>query len=680
MSPTAVPANPATSFVPVFAPILEQLRTAPTAPDAKGAADTLAHTVQSQGLKSLSDFGVLKTLDAFSVNKKSGYERESGAVGYHSLAAILGPPVQPLLLPSLPVLLDLYSDKGDVVRSAALGAVKAITSLTPVEGIQPVMERYAAELKANSKWKSKIGCLKEMARLVDLRGAEGKEEVANLLGTILPWVEESMHDTKSEVSSQAVKTATTLCGTLPNPDLVPHIPILISAMQSPANVPQTIKALSNTTFVSEVTAPSLAILVPLLTRALNDRSMEVQRRTVIVVENMCKLVRNKAVAARYLSPLVDGVAKIMTGASFPEVRAFAASAHTTLLAAGASAEFKPPPPRNLDDEAQEVLDAISPLLPSDVVIPSPNDPSSPGTPVHPLFAKSLAFSARLVAELVYRRAFTEADAPKWKRSIGVYLTPWLKEGTSQSEEVAEAARKHFLAIELAKSAPAQSEDEDVLVNTLFSLAYGALLLLSHTTLRLVRGRRYGICAANGMGKSTLLRAIRDGKVENFPSQDELRAIMVEHALQGEDRSLPIIDFIASDEKLKDVPRKKIREQLIEVGFDDERQAQEVGSLSGGWKMKLELARAMLYKADLLLLDEPTNHLDVPSVKWLQDYLLSQKNVTCLIVSHDSGFLDTVTTDIIHYESKKLVYYPGNLSAFVAKVPSAQSYYTLAATT
>ena len=84
--------------------------------------------------------------------------------------------------------------------------------------------------------------------------------------------------------------------------------------------------------------------------------------------------------------------------------------------------------------------------------------------------------------------------------------------------------------------------------------------------------------------------------------------MVEHALQGEDTSLTIIDFIASDKQLAGVPREKIAQQLREVGFDDERQQETTGGLSGGWKMKLELARAMLYNADLLLLDEPTNHV------------------------------------------------------------------------
>ena len=86
--------------------------------------------------------------------------------------------------------------------------------------------------------------------------------------------------------------------------------------------------------------------------------------------------------------------------------------------------------------------------------------------------------------------------------------------------------------------------------------------------------------------------------------------MVEHSLQGEDTSLSIIDFIASDPQLAGVPREKVRNQLAEVGFDDARQADVVGGLSGGWKMKLELARAMLYNADLLLLDEPTNHVRI----------------------------------------------------------------------
>ena len=121
------------------------------------------------------------------------------------------------------------------------------------------------------------------------------------------------------MSTAAKKCATALCTTVGNPDLAPHIPVLVECMSDPSSVPACMKALSSTTFVAEVTAPALALVVPLLIRALNDRSMEVQRRTVVVIDNLVKLVRDPNVAAEHLSGLVDGVEKIMKGAAFPEV-------------------------------------------------------------------------------------------------------------------------------------------------------------------------------------------------------------------------------------------------------------------------------------------------------------------------------------------------------------------------
>jgi len=156
----------------------------------------------------------------------------------------------------------------------------------------------------------------------------------------------------------------------------------------------------------------------------------------------------------------------------------------------------------------------------------------------------------------------------------------------------------------------------------------------------------------------------------------LKTVFVEHNLQAEEADLSVIDFCCQDPKFV---RKQVEETLASVGFDDERRAQPVGSLSGGWKMKLELARAMLENADILLLDEPTNHLDVSNVKWLQDYLTGLTNVTSMIVSHDSGFLDSVCTHIVHYENRKLKCYKGNLSKFVEMRPEAKSYYELEAT-
>lgn len=216
-------------------------------------------------------------------------------------------------------------------------------------------------------------------------------------------------------------------------------------MSNPDSVPACIKSLSSTTFVAEVTAPALAVLVPLLLRALNDRSMEVQRRTVVVIDNLVKLVRDPTVAATYLNPLVDGVEKIAKGAAFPEVRAFGETALQTLTKAGASKNGPPPPKRDLDAEASEILSSLLTLLPSELAIISRDKPNGPHQPRHSLLAQTLEYSAPLLADLVYFRSFS--DPVVWERCVGVYVEPWLSGGPGSGAQFAEKMRSHFQAID-----------------------------------------------------------------------------------------------------------------------------------------------------------------------------------------------------------------------------------------
>ena len=267
----------------------------------------------------------------------------------------------------------------------------------------------------------------------------------------------------------------------------------------------------------------------------------------------------------------------------------------------------------------------------------------------------------------------DAHVNDWKR-----LQEYLMMATNNNETYSQLVVTHVKNLFNPESA-ADNENDDgavVIVDADFSLAYGTRMLLNKTKLRLLKGHRYGLCGRNGAGKSTLMRAISKGQLEGFPTADELKTCFVEHKLQGSEADMDLVSFIGLDPELANVGREEIEQALKDVGFPDERLQQQVGSLSGGWKMKLELARAMLMKADVLLLDEPTNHLDVANVKWLQDYLVENTEITSLIVSHDSGFLDAVCTDIIHYENKKLAYYKGNLSEFVKIKPEGKSYYTL----
>eukprot|EP00669_Euglena_mutabilis_P011209 TRINITY_DN5871_c0_g1_i1.p2 TRINITY_DN5871_c0_g1~~TRINITY_DN5871_c0_g1_i1.p2 ORF type:complete len:625 (-),score=338.80 TRINITY_DN5871_c0_g1_i1:675-2549(-) len=222
----------------------------------------------------------------------------------------------------------------------------------------------------------------------------------------------------------------------------------------------------------------------------------------------------------------------------------------------------------------------------------------------------------------------------------------------------------------------QEEGEDI-CNTEFSLAYGGKILLHNTKLHLKRGRKYGLVGKNGVGKTTLMRNIASKAVEGLPA--ELRTVYVQSNIDVEE-DMSCKQYLAHAPELTGCTIQELDAMLTEVGFDDELKAKSVFSLSGGWRMKLALARAMLIRPDMLLLDEPTNHLDVNAVAWLTRYLVGLTNVTCLIVSHSTSFCDDVCTDILHYENHKLVRYIGNLAAFVKKRPEAKMYYELEADT
>lgn len=133
-------------------------------------------------------------MHAYSTNKKSGYERESAAIAFQSLASVLGTASAPLLLPSLPILFDLYADKGDVVRSAAATAAKAILNLLPPEATRIVF-RNLEDILEKGKWQTKVGVLDAIKGFVP----RARDPVAAELGVVLPKVESAMHDTKKEV-------------------------------------------------------------------------------------------------------------------------------------------------------------------------------------------------------------------------------------------------------------------------------------------------------------------------------------------------------------------------------------------------------------------------------------------------------------------------------------------------
>ncbi|XP_072888303.1 ATP-binding cassette sub-family F member 1 isoform X1 [Hemitrygon akajei] len=228
----------------------------------------------------------------------------------------------------------------------------------------------------------------------------------------------------------------------------------------------------------------------------------------------------------------------------------------------------------------------------------------------------------------------------------------------------------------------------------FSISAHGKELFVNADLYIVAGRRYGLVGPNGKGKTTLLKHIQN-RVLNIPPnidvllcEQEVKAddtAAVDAVLKADTKRLKLLEEERqlqsllekgddrAGERLQKVYEElramgaaaaeaKARRILAGLGFTPEMQNRPTKKFSGGWRMRVSLARALFMEPTLLMLDEPTNHLDLNAVIWLNNYLQTWKK-TLLIVSHDQGFLDDVCTDVIHLDMQKLFYYRGNYNTF-----------------
>ena len=218
------------------------------------------------------------------------------------------------------------------------------------------------------------------------------------------------------------------------------------------------------------------------------------------------------------------------------------------------------------------------------------------------------------------------------------------------------------------------------------------VLCNECNINLTAGRKYGLCGRNGIGKTTLLRAIASRDIEGMPSN--LRCLHVSQEVHGDDHKTVLQTVIDADYEL--LVTKQEEEQMAndlnhdpsELSALSERlSALEAGSaearasailsglqftkpmfhlntsaLSGGWRMRVALARALYLRPDYLFLDEPTNHLDLEAVLWLQDFLI-ECELTLVIVSHDRNFLNQVCTDMLHFHHGVIDQYKGDFDTF-----------------
>lgn len=265
-------------------------------------------------------------------------------------------------------------------------------------------------------------------------------------------------------------------------------------------------------------------------------------------------------------------------------------------------------------------------------------------------------------------------------------------------------------LDLSGAAKGKSKDIQL---TNIDVSFASNKILSGANLSMAYGRRYGLIGRNGVGKSTLLRHLA---LREVPIPTHISVLYVEQEIVGDDTSA-LQSVLQADvwrhkllteeaeinkelEALEKGPKEdgetgqalekekdelsdrlgEVQKKLVDMeaetgparaasllaglGFGEKDQQMATKSFSGGWRMRLALARALFVKPDLLMLDEPSNMLDLNAIAWLEDYLQTWPG-TILVVSHDRAFLDAVATDILWQHDQRLDAYRGDFSTFYA---------------
>jgi ATP-binding cassette subfamily F protein 3 len=227
-----------------------------------------------------------------------------------------------------------------------------------------------------------------------------------------------------------------------------------------------------------------------------------------------------------------------------------------------------------------------------------------------------------------------------------------------------------------------------------TLQRGPQRLLEDAELTLHAGHKAGLIGANGAGKSSLFALLlgdllpdsgdcflpADWRIAHMRQEiDTLDRVAVDYVLDGDLRLREVQRDLAAAEAAHDGTAQarlhseldsadgytadaRARKLLAGLGFTNEQMDRQVGDFSGGWRMRLNLAQALMCPSDLLLLDEPTNHLDLDAIIWLEEWLKSYPG-TLMLISHDRDFLDAVVDHVAHVDQRKITLYRGGYSAF-----------------
>ena len=460
------------------------------------AAQLFSAAVIKDGLSTLESTGFNHAVKKALTDKKSPASREAAA---GAILAIVNAGAVKALEPTFidsglyAALLETFADKMPAVRQASIEAVKAFVSKMNPWAAALVVPALLNEIKRNGKWQVKTGAIAILNQLVQTAPVQ----TAKLMPDIVPVLAEAIWDTKADVKKAARESLTKATALVSNKDIERFIPALIKALINPVEeVPKTLDLLSATTFVSEVDSATLSLMVPLLSRGLNEKLTATKRRVAVITDNMAKLVDSAVTVRPFIPELLPGLIKVETSIGDPEARGVVGRAIATLRQIGEV-------PADSDGTNLTPIKTTEPVsLANGLVAVCKKQGVDPLPTVTDV---SVVYVSRLAANLVNTKNF---DVSEWDTLAG------------HLDSITSAPQGLTIAREWVVKSSSDDDDDigvddneeggEDLCHCEFSLAYGAKILLNTATLRLKRGNRYGLCGRNGTGKSTLMRAINNG--------------------------------------------------------------------------------------------------------------------------------------------------------------------------
>lgn len=595
--------------------------------------------------------------------KKTALE---GLQGFEALFAGANARTRIGLYCHIPKLLEACCDKQKPVSQAASALVKNIfCEMPPWSGgyVLPFLKDSISS-KANPIVKA-IAC-----DIITNFAKKHPESMALEIEWIVHPLSILMNDVKKDVKDKSKCAMTAVAACSGNQDLQKFSTTIVRAQEAAKNVSECVEELAGCIFVQNVEAPALAVITPVLVRGLNERSEQTKRRCCVIIDNMCKLINDP----REGTPLLA------------EVRSL------TLKAADAMAD---PDAREM---AEKALHSIAKLVESGPFVEADFKPAAikVGIPVEVLSDEEVIFCSKAAFQLV--------KAKKASRASEVFEVFGFDAKASVNMVDAMASMGAVEELEFVDDDQASPD----LYKGSFSLAYGTITLLRETKLHLKKHKFYGLLGPTNCGKTTLMRAISQEKVEGFPKRDELKTIFVQHdvaevEIEPPSKEWPTgklnIDLCGWEyvvwtvntiyTKNPPVTDEEVLQTLGEIGFKSKARGvnltaaadmnNPITTYSGGWKVKMQLACAQLVNADILMIDDPTGHMDVKNVEWVKNWLGNFPG-SIIATSANTAFLDEMCTHIVDFHDRKLRQFKAAkgqvLSKYVEAYPEKAAYFEL----